>query len=79
MTFPLRDRAAALGVGDVVQSLLGCTWGRTIFPPEPTEACPERAAQIVVLHAPDGEQKSFKLCEAHSARVLAETEPHKET
>lgn len=78
MTFPLRDRGEAIspGVGAVVQALLGCAWGRQVSAPDDLEPCPNQATQIVVLHDGEGGERPFKLCAAHTGRVLAETDPH---
>lgn len=61
-----------LGIGGLMQELLGCEWGRRISAPDDQEVCHERADQIVVLHEGDAEA-GFKLCSRHRDRVMQET------
>lgn len=63
----------------LVHELLGCCWGRAIMTPEDSAACPEPAAQIVVLHPrSDAEEFPAKLCARHVELVLTLTTPHEE-
>lgn len=63
-------------MSDLIQSLLGCAWGRVVtckgYDPTP---CQAQAFQIVMLHSSVGEH-SLKLCEYHRDIVVAETMPH---
>lgn len=62
----------------IAQNLIGCSWGRKMIASGDVEPCPERAVQIVMLHdRENGTEYEVRLCEAHLAIVLAETEPSK--
>lgn len=60
----------------LLQSLLGCGWGRDVWSPTDATACEDRADQIVVLHRPDGSTFDVRLCLRHVTAICAETEPH---
>lgn len=63
------------GVGEVIQQLLGCSWGRKIVMGNDMALCPEKAVKIVILH--DGpDEMEVRLCALHLAVVEGETVPH---
>lgn len=64
-------------MSDMIQALLGCSWGRRggISSRDDVEPCLERAAQIVVIHH-GADEVEVRLCERHRDRVLSETTPH---
>lgn len=68
------------GIAPLVQTLLGCEWGRTVSTPDDREPCPEGAKQIVVVHPPGGSLEdvvaTVRLCEKHLERLEEETIPH---
>ncbi len=61
-------------VGGPIQSLLGCTWGRTVHTPDDAEPCPRQAVQIVVVHD-GGASVDLRLCTRHVGRLSQETMP----
>lgn len=63
-----RARAMSPVIGELVEALLGCSWGRTIGTADDFDPCPEQAVRIVVLHAGD-KQREVRMCAAHVARV----------
>lgn len=60
---------------DQVEALLGCDWGHRIATADYPQPCHTQAAQIVVLHDPNGGQMDVKLCDPHRQFVLMETDP----
>jgi hypothetical protein len=63
------------GIGALVQQLLGCAWGRSLWSPDDTEPCQKQAVKIIVLHH-NGEEADARLCDHHSAVVMLLTDPH---
>jgi hypothetical protein len=60
-----------------IRVLLGCEWGRTVWTPDDTAECNERAEGYVVVH--DGpKEAALKLCPKHRDRILQETTPREE-
>ena len=66
------------GAAPVVHALLGCQWGVEIKSVGDPGPCPEQAVGMMVLHAPDGDEMTFKFCRRHIDYVTVMTDPHKE-
>lgn len=80
MTWPLLGRAQDFSTttGEMVQELLGCTWGRAIRTPDDEQPCPDQAVQIIIVHN-GADEIALKLCSRHRDRVLTETTPRGST
>ncbi len=70
------DSVLRSGVGDLVQRLLGCGWGRAVSAPDGDNTpCPNKAVRIIVLHH-KGDEMEVRLCAEHAGLVMLLTNPH---
>ena len=58
----------------MIQSLLGCAWGRSVWTDDDPGECPEQATSITVLHQ-GASQMEVRLCPKHKSRIIEETDP----
>jgi hypothetical protein len=63
-------------IGDLVQRLIGCAWGRALSAPDDNTPCPNQAVKIIVLHH-KGDEMEVRLCEQHAGLVMLLTDPHR--
>lgn len=63
------------GARPLIQSLLGCSWGKTIWMPGDTGSCDDQATQIVVLHDAEEGEFEVRLCPRHLKIVDSQTNP----
>lgn len=74
----MNDMATAMQASQLVQQLIGCSWGRVVVVPDDQEVCDEQAVRIVVVH--DGDASiELRLCDRHVERLSRETTPRQST
>lgn len=62
---------------ELIQALIGCSWGRKVGADDDLEPCPDQAVRLAVLYD-EGKAVEVRLCPKHMSRIMEDSEPHED-